>query len=112
ASAVSSDGVSVCSSSTASASFTEVSADSVSESLGSVSATVSFLSDGENSGDLAALQLQLRGVFQLTRGRLEAEVEELLPRIDEPLLELVVRELAQILSQQRDHHRRAGRTSS
>src|SRR5205823_3620828 len=66
-------GVSACVWSTASApGSTEVSADSVPESLAESlgSATCSFLSDCQNSGDLAALQLELRRVLQLPRRRL------------------------------------------
>ena len=51
----------------------------------------------------------LRRVRVLERAgrRLEAQVEELLARVGEALRELVVGQLAQILSQQRDRHLRA-----
>ena len=40
--------------------------------------------------DLALRELQPRGVLERARRRLEAQVEQLLPRVGEPVLELVV----------------------
>src|SRR5207248_8839753 len=76
------------------------------------SATVPFLSDRQNSGDLTPCNPQARRVLELPRRRLEAQVEELLPGVGEAAVELVVRQVPQVLSQQRDHHSHGARTSS
>src|SRR5262245_26291464 len=110
ATGVSSDGVSVCVSSTASSPVTAAPADSVPESL--ASAICPLFTNGQNSCDLAPLQLQLRGVLELPGRRLEPEVEQLLSGVGEAAVELVVRQVAQVLSQQRDHRLHGARTSS
>src|SRR3954454_10141923 len=76
------------------------------------SAICSLFTDGQDSCDLAPLQLQLRRILELPRRRLEPQVEELLPGVGETAVELVIRQVAQVLSQQRDHYLRGARTSS
>src|SRR5579884_271866 len=66
----------------------------------------------EDAGDLALRELQARAVLERPRRGLEAQVEELLARLGEPVLELVVRQVAQVPSPQRDHRPRATRTST
>src|SRR5579884_1100611 len=62
------------------------------------SVAISLLLHGQDPCDLAPLELQLRRVLELPGRRLEAEVEELLARVGEARVELVVREVAQVLS--------------
>ena len=48
----------------------------------------------QNASDLTLRELQPRGVLERARCCLEAEVEQLLPRVGEPVLELVVGQIA------------------
>src|SRR5262249_13633617 len=67
---------------------------------------------GQDAGDLALGELQPRGVLERAGGRLEAEVEQLLPRVGQPVLQLVVGQVTHVPSPQTDHHPRASRTST
>src|SRR5439155_18555657 len=48
------------------------------------------VADGQDSCDLALGQLQARGVLQRARDALEAQVEELLARLGQPVLQFFV----------------------
>src|SRR5262249_23743545 len=58
--------------------------------------------DGQDARDLALCQAQPRAVLERAGRRLEAQVEELLTRLGHLLLELLVAELPQLSSSQRD----------
>src|SRR5438094_261659 len=51
---------------------------------------LALVANGQDARDLALRQLQASGVLERAGGRLEAKVEQLLPRLDEPVLQLVV----------------------
>ena len=61
---------------------------------------------GQDPRDLALRELEARRVLERTGRRLEAEVEQLLPRVGEPVSQLVVVQVAQVPSPQRDHRPR------
>src|SRR5205085_593544 len=61
-----------------------------------------LLTDGQDPGDLALRQSKPRRVLEGAGRRLEAQVEELLARLVQLPLQLVVREISQLPSFQRD----------
>src|SRR5712692_7151622 len=79
--------------------------------LAHLHACFALVADGQDAGDLALGQPQPCGVLQRARGGLEAQVEQLLARLGEAALELVVGHLSKLPSSQRDHSP-VSRTSS
>src|SRR6185312_3921971 len=65
-------------------------------------ACFTFDADGQDACDLALGVLQPRGVLEGARRRLEAQVEQLLARVGQAVLQLLVGQVAQLSSSQRD----------
>src|SRR5207249_4843688 len=67
-------------------------------SAGTPEVCLALVRDGEDARDLPPRELQARRVLQRPGRRLEAEVEQLLARLPEPVLELVVGHVPVVLS--------------